>query len=75
MFTKVIIRYTSPKITHKDTIINELKPIAFRVDKNLIDEFRDIVKKSGYKQSYLISEAMKRIIKRLKEESDTKENR
>jgi metal-responsive CopG/Arc/MetJ family transcriptional regulator len=53
--------------------MNRLKPIAFRVDEKLVDEFREVVKKSGYKQSYLISEAMKRIIKRLKEESDEKQ--
>ena len=53
--------------------MNRLKPIAFRVDEKLVDEFREVVKKSGYKQSYLISEAMKSIIKRLKEESDEKQ--
>ena len=52
--------------------MNELKPIAFRINEKLVDEFREVVKKSGYKQSYLISESMKKIIKRLKEESDEK---
>ena len=46
----------------------KMKPIAFRIDESLIQEFRDVVKKSGYKQSHLVTEALKRIIEELKNE-------
>jgi len=44
------------------------KMVTYRLNSELVDEFRAVVKKSGYKQVYLIEKAMKEIIKELKSE-------
>jgi len=42
-----------------------VKNIAFRIDTELVNEFRSVVKESGYSQTFLIQKAMKNIIKEL----------
>ena len=46
----------------------ETKMVTYRLDKKLVDEFRKVVKESGYKQTFLIEKAIKEIIKELKNE-------
>lgn len=46
----------------------KVKSIAFRIDVNLVNEFRETVKDSGFSQTYLIKKAMKKIIEDLKNE-------
>jgi len=46
----------------------KVKSIAFRIDVGLVDEFREIVKKSGFSQTYLIQKAMRKIIEDLDNE-------
>jgi hypothetical protein len=46
----------------------DTKMVTYRLDKKLVDEFRAIVKNSGYKQTFLIEKAMKKIIEDLKNE-------
>ena len=55
--------------------MKKLKPIAFRIDEDLVKEFREIVKKSGYKQSFLMGVAMKEIIKKLEKENNKNEEK
>ncbi len=43
-----------------------VKSIAFKVDVDLVNEFRTVVKKSGFSQTFLIQQAMKKIIEELK---------
>jgi len=45
----------------------EIKSIAFKIDVALVNEFRKTVKQSGFSQTYLIQQAMKKIIEELKD--------
>jgi len=45
-----------------------LKPFAFRLDEELIREFRMLVKQTGYKTGFLMERAIKQVIKELKVE-------
>ena len=44
----------------------KVKSIAFKIDVDLVNEFRSVVKESGFSQTYLIQQAMKKIIEDLK---------
>jgi hypothetical protein len=44
----------------------KVKSIAFRIDVDLVNEFRETVKDSGFSQTYLIQQAMRKIIEDLK---------
>ena len=50
-----------------DTIMKDLKVITFKLDKNVIKEFREMCKKHRVKQVSVIEKAMIKAIEELKE--------
>jgi len=68
--SKANICHNNTNIKRKVKKMENLKPIAFRIDESLVKKFREVVKKSGYKQSFLISKAMKDIIKKIEREQN-----
>lgn len=73
-FVILFIEITSKeKEMQKEPAKNKTKSIAFRVDEDLVKRFRDVVKKSGYSQTFLITDAMESIIMDLERKMNEKQ--
>jgi len=48
--------------------MKNIKQLAFKLDAEIVDKFKDLSHKTGYKQVYLIDKALREIIKTLEQE-------